>query len=84
MADFRLIIFAVIMSVFSIASNAILINKERTKDALNKNEYNFAIGSLAGSILVLIAAIYSGFKGRDTMRGAAANRLMTASNYVRG
>lgn len=66
MADIRLIIFAVIMSVFSIASNSILITKERSnKDALNDNEYKFAIASLAGSIIVLMAAIYFGFKGES-------------------
>ena len=81
MADFRLIIFAVIMSVFSIASNAILIKE---KDVLNKNETNFAYVSLAGSILVLLMAMLMGFKGRAGARNAAANRLVQASNYVRG
>lgn len=81
MADFRLIIFAVIMSVFSIASNAILIKE---KEVLNKNEYNFAIVSLVGSILVLLLAMFMGFKGRAAARGAVANRMMQASNYVRG
>lgn len=81
MADFRLIIFAVIMSVFSIASNGIMIKE---KDALNKTEYHFAIVSLVGSILVLLLAMFMGFKGRGEARGAAANRLMQASNYVRG
>ena len=81
MADFRLIIFAVIMSVFSIASNVILIKE---KEVLNKNEYNFAIVSVVGSILVLLMAMFMGFKGRGEARGAAANRLMQASNYVRG
>jgi hypothetical protein len=73
MADFRLIIFALIMSVFSIASNSILINKEKTKDALNDNEYKFAIVSLVGSILVLMASLYFGFQGgaeyRNSIRG---------------
>jgi uncharacterized membrane protein len=78
MADFRLIIFAVIMSVFSIASNSILLNKEHVDDStLNDNEKNFAIVSLVGSILVLLAAMYYGFKGRSTMRNSAAN-------YIRG
>ena len=81
MPDFRLIIVSVIMSVFSIASNAILIKE---KDALNNNEYYFAIGSLVGSILVLLMAMFMAFKGRAYARGAAANRMMQASNYIRG
>lgn len=78
MADFRLIIFAVIMSVFSIASNSILLNKEHTDNSvLNDNEKNFAIVSLVGSILVLLAAMYYGFKGSSSMRG-------NSGNYIRG
>lgn len=81
MADFRLIIFSVIMSVFSIASNAILLKE---KDVLNKNEVNFAIVSLVGSILVLSAAMFFGFKDRALVRNVTANRLNQMSGFVRG
>lgn len=77
MTDYRLIIFTVIMSVFSIASNSILINKEKSSDALNSSEYKFAIGSLIGSILLLIGAIFFGLKNKINIR-------TNNTNYLRG
>ena len=88
MADLRLIIFSFILSVFSIASNALLIKK---KEHLKKNELNFAIISLVGSLVILLASMYFGFKSRSQVRGAVSNRMMdgagrmlNASTYLRG
>jgi len=81
MADLRLIIFSFILSVFSIASNSLLIKK---KEHLKKSELNFAIISLVGSLVILLASMYFGFKSSTQARGAAANRMMNASGYVRG
>ena len=53
MADFRLIIISIILSVFSIASNSILYQH---KDDLKESERNYALVSIIGSVLVLLAA----------------------------
>jgi hypothetical protein len=79
MADFRLIIVSIILATFSIASNALLIQK---KEHLKKSEKNFAIVSLVGSVLILLAALYFGFKNRELARGAAAGRLRNAAGYL--
>lgn len=81
MANFALIIVAFVLSVFSIASNSLLI---KNREHLKKNEKNFAIVSLVGSLLILMASMFFGFKNKDTARNSAANRLMNASGYVRG
>ena len=81
MADFRLIIISIILSVFSIASNILLI---KNKEHLKKTELNFAIVSLVGSLVILMASMYFGFKNKSLLRNTAANRLMNASGIVRG
>jgi hypothetical protein len=88
MADFRLIIFSFILSVFSIASNSLLIKK---RDHLTKSELNFSIISLVGSLVILLASMYFGFQSRSQVRGAVSNRMMdgagrmvNASTYLRG
>jgi hypothetical protein len=76
MADLRLIIFSFILSVFSIASNSLLIKK---KTHLNKDELNFAIVSLVSSLVILLASMYFGFKSGSKAQArlaAAANRMM--------
>lgn len=79
MADFRLIIISIILSVFSIASNSLLLKK---KESLSKHEKNFAIISLVGSILILLAALYFGFKSRGEAGAAAAGRLRGFANRL--
>lgn len=79
MADFRLIIISIILSVFSIASNSLLLKK---KEQLSKHEKNFAIISLVGSILILLAALYFGFKSRGEAGAAAAGRLRGFANRL--
>lgn len=64
MADFRLIIISIILSVFSIASNSLLIKK---KEHLEKDEFNFAVVSLVGSLVILMASMYFGFKSTKKM-----------------
>lgn len=80
MADFRLIIISIILSVFSIASNSLLLkHKEKLS---SKHEKNFAIISLVGSILILLAALYFGFKSRGEAGAAAAGRLRGFANRL--
>jgi hypothetical protein len=81
MADFRLIIISIILSVFSIASNTLLI---KNKEHLKKSELNFAIVSLVGSLVILMASMFFGFKNKGLARNKAAERLMNASGFVRG
>lgn len=59
MADFRLITVSIILSVFSIASNSLLVKK---REHLNNQEFNFAVVSLVGSLMILMASIYFGKK----------------------
>ena len=80
MADFRLIIISVILSVFSIASNSLLY-KER--EHLSKSDKNFALVSIIGSVLILLAALFFGFKNKGAARNAAANQLNRMSGRIR-
>lgn len=59
MANISLILFSIILSVFSIASNSLLIQK---REHLSKSEENFAIFSLIGSLFILIIALFFGFR----------------------
>lgn len=70
---------AFVLSVFSIASNTLLLKK---KD-LKKTEENFALVSLLGSVIILVASIYFGYQSRGAARNVVANRMMTAAGYIR-
>jgi p-aminobenzoyl-glutamate transporter AbgT len=67
MANIPLILVSLILSVFSIARNSLLIQKQKH---LNKNEKNFAIVRLVGSLLILIVALFYGFKSGKKVRNA--------------
>ena len=67
MANIPLILVSLILSVFSIARNSLLIQKQKH---LNKNEKNFAIVRLVGSLLILIVALFYGFRTWKKVRNA--------------
>jgi preprotein translocase subunit SecY len=70
MANIPLILVSLILSVFSIASNSLLIQKQKH---LSKNEKNFAIVSLVGSLLILIVALFYSFFYGKKVRNAMYN-----------